>query len=164
MARKKMRYGYVDMRTGSYAISLLTNSIREMTIHVIGERLTLTFYRISMSYSEIILTIEAPADAIVTILMDAFRALGLRVNRSFDLQSACAPHHSPCPHHGTIPCSCQLVVLMLYDWEGKQYGLTIHGSEGQSEVAIIKAGQEWSKRIIDTIVHAIATALEIDTR
>ncbi len=117
-----------------------------------------------MSYGEKILTIEAPADAIVTILMDAFRALGLRVNRSFDLQSACAPHHSPCPHHGTIPCSCQFVVLMLYDWEGKQYGLTIHGSEGQSEVAIIKAGQEWSKRIIDTILYAVESAPEVDTK
>lgn len=164
MARRKMHYGYVDMPTGSYAISPLTNSIGEMTIHVIGERPTLAFNGNSMSYSEIILTIEAPVDAIVTILMDAFRALGLRVNRSFDLQSACAPHHSPCPHHGTIPCSCQLVVLMLYDWEGKQYGLTIHGSEGQSEVAIIKAGQEWSKRIIDTIFYAVETALGVDTR
>jgi len=53
---------------------------------------------------------------------------------------------------------------MLYDWEGKQYGLTIHGNEGQSEVAIIKADQEWSKLIIGTILHAVETAQEVDTR
>lgn len=164
MARRKMRYGYVDMRTGIYAISTLTNSIGKMTIDVNGERLRMAFKGNSMSYGEKIVTIEAPADEIVQILMNAFSALGLHVNRSFDLQSACASHHSPCPHHGTIPCSCQVVVLMLYDWEGKQYGLTIHGSEGQSEVAIIKAGQEWSKLIIDTILHAVETALEADTR
>ena len=152
------------MRAGSYARSPLTNSIWETTIHVVGGKQTLAFNGNSMSYSEKILTIGAPADEIVSTLMNAFRALGLHVNRSFDLQSACAPHHSPCPHHGTIPCSCQLVVLMLYDWEGKQYGLTIHGSEGQSEVAIIKAGQEWSKLIIDTILHAVETAQEVDTR
>jgi len=164
MARRKMCYGYVDMRTLSYTISTLTNSIGAMTIHVICERLSMAFNGNSMSYSEKIVTIEAPVDEIVQTLMNAFSALGLNVNRSFNLQSACAPHHSPCPHHGTIPCSCQLVVLMLYDWEGKQCGLTIHGNEGQSEVAIIKADQEWSKLIIGTILHAVETAQGVDTR
>jgi len=164
MARRKMRYGYVDMRTRLYARSPLTNSIGEMTIHVIGERLTLAFNGNSMSYGEKILTIEAPADEIVPTLMDAFRALGLRVNRSFDLQSAGAPHHLPCPHHGTIPCSCQLVVLMLYDWEGKQHSLTIHGSDGQSEITLINASQEWSKLITDTIRYSVENAMAVDTR
>jgi hypothetical protein len=67
MARRKMRYGYVDMRTGIYAINTLTNSIGEMTIHVIGERLRMAFNGNSMSYGGNIITIEAPVDAIVTI-------------------------------------------------------------------------------------------------
>lgn len=62
---------------------------------------------------------------------------GLRVVRSFDLQSACASYTSPvCPHHGQKDCDCQLVVLMIYGSQEQPSSLILHSSGGQTQVGL----------------------------
>ena len=69
---------------------------------------------------------------------------GLRVVRSFDLHSALASHADcECPHHGTEQCTCQFVVLLVYDGEPTGLGrapvvVTTHSRDGQAEVEIVQ--------------------------
>ncbi len=56
---------------------------------------------------------------------------GLRIIRSFDLQSARSAHvECACPHHGTAECTCQFVVLLVYGHTGAPVTLVAHGQDG----------------------------------
>jgi hypothetical protein len=60
---------------------------------------------------------------------------GLRVVRSFDLRAACASFgDNICPHHGTAPCDCQLVVLLIYGVGTMPVSLILHSHRGQTEM------------------------------
>ncbi|NIS81059.1 MAG: hypothetical protein GTO14_12815 [Anaerolineales bacterium] len=112
-----------------------------------------------MRFGQNILSVGICVDETVPALEKALGAMGGHVFRSFDLQSACAAHHLTCPRHGEIPCSCQLVVLMVYASDGRQFSLTVYGSEDQSEIAITKADQDLIEQIKDSILHAFKTAI-----
>ncbi|GAB4577449.1 MAG: hypothetical protein Fur0022_01800 [Anaerolineales bacterium] len=59
----------------------------------------------------------------------------LRVVRSFDLRSACGSlDGNVCPHHGTAPCDCQLVVLLVYGVGATPASLLLHSHRGQTEI------------------------------
>ena len=67
-------------------------------------------------------------------------AAGLRVTRSFDLQSARQalrdPESCPCPHHGTADCPCQYVVLLVDAGVGPRLTLVAHGHDGETHLSI----------------------------
>ncbi|MBC8509668.1 MAG: hypothetical protein H8D34_32880 [Chloroflexi bacterium] len=75
-------------------------------------------------------------------------AIGMRIERSFDLQSACASNPDlTCPHHRDVPCDCQLVVLLVYDENGTPSSLVVRSHMGQTEINLVdspnpKLGQE----------------------
>lgn len=62
--------------------------------------------------------IIATCSWVVGMLTKALEARGYQVERSFDLRSAL--HFADtcsCPHHGTEHCTCEYVVLFVYeDW------------------------------------------------
>ena len=61
-------------------------------------------------------TFSWPSDDVIAAITATLAARGYRVVCSFDLQSA-RIHHAkgcPCPHHGTLQCTCQYVVLLAY--------------------------------------------------
>jgi len=60
--------------------------------------------------------------------------LGLRVLRSFDLRTAACVSNpkDPCPHHGTRPCNCQMIVLLVYGQDGPPLSLVAHGYDQQT--------------------------------
>lgn len=61
-------------------------------------------------------TLPATCEQTVSGLTAILAQHGYRVERSFDLRSALHAHHDcPCPHHGTDACTCQYVVLLVYD-------------------------------------------------
>lgn len=67
--------------------------------------------------------------------MHDLETAGLRVQKSFDLQSACASlSDSTCPHHGSAPCDCQLIVLLVYGAGSRPVSLILHSHRGQSEL------------------------------
>jgi hypothetical protein len=62
---------------------------------------------------------------------DRLELLGLQVQRSFDLRTAACVSHpeEACPHRGIAPCTCQLVVLLVYGPDGPPVSLVAHGYE-----------------------------------
>ena len=61
-------------------------------------------------------TLPATCEQTVSALTAALVSHGYRIERSFDLRSALDNHGDcPCPHHGTIHCTCQYVVLLVYE-------------------------------------------------
>lgn len=69
---------------------------------------------------------------------------GLRVTRSFDLQSARQalrdPEDCPCPHHGTADCTCQYVVLLVGLGNEPPLTLVAHGHDGATHLSMDAAG------------------------
>lgn len=115
-----------------------------------------------MGFGEKLLSIDIPAENIVPAIMIAFQESGISALQTFNLQSACAPLDAPCPHHGTTPCSCQLVILMTVDCEGQNRGLIIHGNEGVSEIALIDHDPEWRLIAKETILRGMRVLREIN--
>jgi len=58
--------------------------------------------------------LPATCEQTVTALTTALAQHGYRIERSFDLRSA-LHGNCPCPHHGTSQCTCQYVVLLVYE-------------------------------------------------
>ena len=58
----------------------------------------------------------APCHWTIPALTEALILRGYRVERSFDLRSALHSHSEcTCPHHGTERCTCEYMVLFVYD-------------------------------------------------
>ena len=76
----------------------------------------------------------ADCETVIRQVTENLEAAGLRVVRSFDLCSACASFaDNVCPHHGTAPCDCQLVILLIYGG-GAPVSLILHSHRGQTEL------------------------------
>jgi len=79
-------------------------------------------------------TFFADCETVIRQVTQNLETAGLRVVRSFDLRSACASFaDNVCPHHGTAPCDCQLVVLLIYG-AGAPVSLILHSHRGQTEL------------------------------
>lgn len=75
------------------------------------------------------------AALVVVEIMEQLEAAGMQVVKSFDLRSACASFtDNICPHHGTSPCDCQLIVLLIYGIENWPISLILHSHRGQTEL------------------------------
>ena len=84
---------------------------------------------------------------------------GLRVLRSFDLQSTRALNeYCSCPYHGAEECSCQMVVLLVYGQQpGEPATLVIHGHDNQSWLALTRPS---SPNADDGVNQRLAHALQ----
>jgi hypothetical protein len=72
----------------------------------------------------------------VDALTEALEGDGLRVYRSFDLQAALTYlPNCGCPHHGTAPCDCQYVVLLVYDAAALPTQIVAHGRDERTWLA-----------------------------
>ncbi len=62
-------------------------------------------------------------------------AEGLRAAPTFELDSACATFTDEiCPHTGSEPCNCKLIVLMVYGPAVHPVSLVFHGGNEETEV------------------------------
>jgi hypothetical protein len=66
--------------------------------------------------------------------------LGLQVLRSFDLSTAAcvSDPDMPCPHHGSAPCDCHLVVLLVYGEGGPPVSVVAHGHDQQTWFSVVE--------------------------
>lgn len=87
----------------------------------------------------------------------ALTAAGLRVVRSFDLQVARSVHvECACPHHGKTQCSCQMVVLLVYQDEKPPLTLVAHGHDGQTHFALADSpSQHPDARLVTGILETL---------
>lgn len=98
----------------------------------------------------------------------ALHRRGFRVVRTFDLQSAFVTYPGyeaiqeadDCPYHGTNPCSCQFIMLLVYGNAPEPVVITLSGTEAQAQLQIV---QDMTKRTDPRLVGQVMTVL-METR
>jgi hypothetical protein len=105
-----------------------------------------------------LLTIFMNSDKAVNRLMDRLTADGMKVIRSFDLQSVRTAHvNCTCPHHGSDECNCQMVVLQVYDNIGTMLTVVAHGKDNSTNFALVKPPERILERKLKTkVLQAMA--------
>jgi hypothetical protein len=111
-----------------------------------------------MSQGTYLLTLNLDSKKAVKRMMDRLAADGMKVIRSFDLQTARAAHvDCTCPHHGKDECDCQLVVLLVYDDQGTPITLVAHGKDNKTHFALVDPPESLQERLLKTkILQAMA--------
>lgn len=94
-----------------------------------------------MNQATHILSLPVSGDAAMSYLMDALREEGLQTVQSFDLRLARSVHTDcKCPHHGSVKCNCQMVVLLVYENSSSPPAtLAMHGQDGFTEVSLVNS-------------------------
>lgn len=115
-----------------------------------------------MHHGSEILSVRQSAGDLVAQTKQALTSFGLQAIPSFDLQSACAPQGKPCPHHGVVPCACQLVILIVYDWRSQPHALSIHEFEGWSQISLLETPGGHGNRELREILRLTLRAAILD--
>jgi hypothetical protein len=109
-----------------------------------------------------VLEIDAACAQLVEPLKNALNAAGYWAFQSFDLQSTRAFHDEgcACPHHGTQQCTCEMVVLLVYQPASDPVTVILDGRDHRTCVYITDdPGTSPPSTVIDGIIQAIrATA------
>jgi len=90
--------------------------------------------------SEVMPILNLPLNIEIVLTQVSLRlvAEGLRVVPTFELDSACATLTDEiCPHTGTKPCKCQLIVLIVYGSTVHPVFLVFHGDDKETEVSLV---------------------------
>ncbi len=84
------------------------------------------------------LNIQGPCQSVVDQAVGILQQEDLQVIRSFDLQEALASHPDcTCPRHGFARCSCQLVVLLVYEKTGDYLTLIADGQDHETSLSFV---------------------------
>ena len=84
------------------------------------------------------LPVQSDTQILTNQLIQRLVSAGLQVVRSFDLKAARAAQvDCACPHHGTVQCDCQMVVLLVYEQDSLPFTLVLHGHDGQTQIAFV---------------------------
>jgi hypothetical protein len=109
-----------------------------------------------------ILTLNQEAEIAVTRAMSQLQARGFQVERTFDLHAARMEHaNCPCPHHGTIDCTCQMVVLLIHGIDQQLVTLIIHGNDNQTCLSLVESANQTERAKIIAILELEMENLEI---
>lgn len=102
----------------------------------------------------------ADGEAATRSATEALVRRGFRVVRSFDLRSVVGGQHQcACPHHGTVQCTCQYVVLLAYGLTGAPVVITAHSRDGDAELQVVDdPNAPTDPDAISTIAVALADA------
>ena len=89
------------------------------------------------------LMLEISSDEAITWFTRHASRAGLRVVRTFDLQTA---RHDladcPCPHHGTEHCDCQMAVLLVYGGYSRPVSMIAHSYDGKTRFSMVDNPQQ----------------------
>ena len=81
---------------------------------------------------------KADAETAAQMVTTLLTRQGYRIIRTFDLRSALgAQPNSACPCHGTAPCTCQFVVLLVYADTGGPVVVIAHGYDAETRLRIV---------------------------
>lgn len=90
--------------------------------------------------SEVMPMLNLPLNIEIVLTQVSLRLVteGLRVVPAFELDSACATLTDEiCPHTGTKPCKCQLIVLIVHGATVHPVSLVFHGDDRETEVSLV---------------------------
>ena len=101
-------------------------------------------------------TLDMDTETTIAHLTLWLTSQGLRIVRSFDLQSACASFTDRiCPHHGDYPCDCQLVVLLVYGAEASPASIMLHTHRGKTDVDLVDSPNNHFCQQLEKIIRRI---------
>lgn len=104
-------------------------------------------------------TLNLDCETVIASFTRQLEALGMRVVRSFDLQSAYASLPIMiCPHHGDSPCDCQMVVLLIYGIEANPTSVVIHSHHKNTDIELVETPDN---RPDQNLAETIRTAFEV---
>lgn len=96
---------------------------------------------------------------------------GYRVLRTFDLRSALgARPDRVCLCHGTVPCTCQFVMLLVYADRGEPVAVIAHGHDAETILRIVndpvtKSNPDLALQVIAAMIEAaLSRGVTIDGR
>lgn len=96
-----------------------------------------------MSDSYPFLILELPCNEAIDWVVQQVSCVGLQVIRTFDLQAARHdPADCPCPHHGTVQCDCQMVVMLVYGDNYQPISLVAHCHDGRTWFSLVDTPQQ----------------------
>jgi hypothetical protein len=108
--------------------------------------------------------LRRPCDEAVAWAARKLEQSGFQLVRTFDLQAARLAHlDCPCPHHGTAQCTCQMVVLLVYQGDTPPATMVIHGNEETCGFYLINIPQQPVRPPLEKDIQE-ALSLEIDTK
>lgn len=111
--------------------------------------------------SKCLAVLPEDTNEVVDLLSQELPKSDLQITRSFDLQATRAVHAGcSCPHHGTEQCTCQLIVLLVYEGQNPPITLVLEGRDGQTWVSRVSTPGE---KILPHILDLIRTTLLPDT-
>ena len=110
-----------------------------------------------MSTATPLLVLSEPWEQAIVQVNQRLAEVGLYTVRTFDLRDARQAHMDcTCPYHGTTPCDCQIVILLVYG-DGQPLSLVAHGFEGQTWLSLVSTPQEIADRRLVKTVRATLT-------
>lgn len=102
-----------------------------------------------MSDNSPFLILDQTCEEAINWVASRISSVGLRVVRTFDLQTA---RHDlvgcSCPHHGSQQCDCQMVVLLVYSasenniYTQQPISIVVHGYNGQTWFTVVDTPQQ----------------------
>jgi hypothetical protein len=106
-----------------------------------------------------LLSLRCNCDRAVAQAVRLLHENNLKVCGSFDLRSAAnTPVECSCPHHGADPCACNLVVLLVYEPEGRPATLIFHGYDGQTWIALDVTPEQRPSVGLEQAIRKVLTA------
>jgi hypothetical protein len=120
-----------------------------------------------------LLVLQQECDQATQIVAERLAGCGLQVVRSFDLRQAGKlpttgaagtneqlaldpPAGCHCAHHGTEPCDCQMVVMLVYGPTVAPATLVAHGHDGLTWFTLVDTPEQ---RPSPDLARSIASAL-----
>jgi len=115
--------------------------------------------RLNMSDDSPFMSIQAPCEDAVSLVIQQLDNAGLFVTRTFDLKDARLPQTDcSCPHHGTEQCDCQMIVLLVYANGSSPVSLVAHGYEGKTWISLIDTPQQHADCDLIAFIHQILSS------
>ena len=109
-----------------------------------------------------LLTIFENSMEAITLLSDRLDKLGLKTERSFDLRLQQDENITcSCPHHGTIQCDCQIVVLLVYGISDGPDTIVAHSRDGKTVFSLETRPEKIQTLDLVNIFHKLKISEEL---
>src|SRR5581483_8667925 len=97
-----------------------------------------------------LLVLDQTCEQVLVWIHGKLTDAGFRPVKTFDLHVARLAHpDSPCPHHGTDDCNCQMMILLVYGNHGNPATLVIYGQEGRAWLSLAIPVNEHSNQHLE---------------
>ncbi len=119
-----------------------------------------------MSSTLPLMIIEQACGEAISWVIQELTGNGLQTLRTFDLQAAQHGHTEqvntehvntcrPCPHHGTGPCDCQMIVLLVYQGNRPPLSLVAHGYNERTWLFLVDTPQQRADPHLEATIRQV---------